>query len=88
MGLNENTAKLDQQLDNICKKLERVAIDTGNLPNGRLMFKSRNEEQEYLQYIEQFSWNDLKFSSKKSLAELVAVITKEMRAKDDQVKKQ
>jgi hypothetical protein len=45
MGLNENTAKLDQQLDNICKKLERVAIDTGNLPNGRLMFKSRNEER-------------------------------------------
>jgi hypothetical protein len=31
---------------------------------------------EYIDYIKTFRWFDLKYSTKKSLAELVAVITK------------
>lgn len=44
MGLNESSGKLDSQLDVICKKIERVALDTSNAPNARLTFKVRNEE--------------------------------------------
>jgi hypothetical protein len=29
MGLNETAAKLDVQLDQVCKKIERVALDSG-----------------------------------------------------------
>lgn len=48
------------------------------------MFKVRNnEETEYLEYIKTFSWWELKYSTKKSLAELTALITKEMRTRDD-----
>ena len=47
MGLNESSAKLDQQLDVVCKKIERVALDTGNNAGGRLMFKVKNEESKY-----------------------------------------
>jgi len=43
MGMNESTAKLDAQLDVICKKVERVALDNTNDPNKTtLTFKTRN----------------------------------------------
>jgi hypothetical protein len=31
---------------------------------------------DYLQYIKDFSWYEMKYTTKKSLAELVAIITK------------
>jgi len=41
MALNETSAKLDLQLDSICKKIERIALDTGR---GKLMFNNRDQE--------------------------------------------
>lgn len=76
-------------MDAVCKKIERVALDSGNDSKARLVFKVKNnEESEYLDYIKTFSWWELKYSTKKSLAELCALITKEMRTRDDQVKRQ
>lgn len=76
-------------MDAVCKKIERVALDSGNDSKARLVFKVRDkEESEYLDYIKTFSWWELKYSTKKSLAELCALITKEMRTRDDQVKRQ
>jgi hypothetical protein len=54
MGLNESAMKLDAQLDVICKKVERVALDSAPAPmlgqDGRhqkLIFKFRNEERKF-----------------------------------------
>lgn len=44
MGLAESSAKLDAQLDTICKKIERVAIDTAADPKIRLTFRMRGDE--------------------------------------------
>lgn len=44
MGLAESTAKLDAQLDTVCKKIERIALDTAADPKMTLTYKSRGEE--------------------------------------------
>lgn len=59
------------QMASWCSNPEMKSVSWG----ARLLWLTCLSE-DYLQYIEQFSWNDLKFSSKKSLSELVAVITK------------
>lgn len=41
----------------------------------------------YKEYIKTFQWNTLKYSTKRSLMELTAVITKNMRQSDEQIKK-
>jgi hypothetical protein len=86
MGLAESSAKLDAQLDTVCKKIERIALDNAADPKMRLMFKMRGDEgkffsrltrtAEYLDFIKTFQWYELKYSTKKSLAELCALITK------------
>jgi len=83
MGLAESSAKLDAQLDTVCKKIERIALDNAADPKMRLMFKMRGDEAEYLDFIKTFQWYELKYSTKKSLAELCALITKEMRTRDE-----
>ena len=41
----------------------------------------------YKEYIKTFQWNTLKYSTKRSLMELTALITKNMRQSDEQIKK-
>lgn len=41
----------------------------------------------YKDYIRNFKWNQLKYSTKRSLLELTALITKNMRQSDEQIKK-
>ena len=48
MGLNETAAKLDVQLDQVCKKIERVALDSADGGQMRqfLTFKNKVNNQE------------------------------------------
>ena len=93
MQLNESAQKLDSQLDQVCRKLEKVAFDTA--PDANLteltFYPNFNQKQNgskypycsdvpsvvsYKQYIKTFTWNTLKYSTKRSLLELTALITK------------
>jgi len=47
MGLAESSAKLDAQLDTVCKKIERTALDNAADPKMRLMFKMRGDEGKF-----------------------------------------
>ena len=104
MQLNESAQKLDSQLDQVCRKLEKVAFDTA--PDANLTeltyypnFNQRSNGSKwklpaltwflvtYKEYIKTFQWNTLKYSTKRSLMELTAVITKNMRQSDEQIKK-
>jgi hypothetical protein len=92
MQLNESAQKLDQQLDQVCKKLEKVAFDTSadaGLQELRYYehFNQQGGGQNYKEYIRNFKWNQLKYSTKRSLLELTALITKNMRQSDEQIKK-
>lgn len=87
MGLNESCGRLDTQLDALCKKIERTAFDTAGKEMHKLQFKTKTQhgdaQIEYVDYMKSFVWNDLRYSTKKSLTELCAVIQKEMKTRDD-----
>jgi hypothetical protein len=44
MGLNESSGKLDAQLDSVCKKIERIALDTSSDAKTKLTFKLRSDK--------------------------------------------
>lgn len=41
MGLNETASKLDAQLDVVCKKVERVALDSAEGTKTTLKYKNK-----------------------------------------------
>ena len=49
--------------------------------------RSQHPSVTYKEYIKTFQWNTLKYSTKRSLMELTALITKNMRQSDEQIKK-
>jgi hypothetical protein len=56
--MSDVALKLDAQLDVVCKKIERIAIDTfpPSLSQPRLKFNFQQNEIEYEDYIETFMW--------------------------------
>jgi hypothetical protein len=42
---------------------------------------------DYMTYIKGFTWNAAKYSTKRSLLELIAIIQKKMKDHDDMLKK-
>lgn len=90
MQLNETTARIDVQLDTVCKKIEKIEHDTrGDREGGNLMYKTNytGAGTPYKDYICNFKWEALKFPTKRSLNELTITIQKQMHQKDEQIKK-
>lgn len=90
MQLNETTARIDGQLDNICKKIEKIEKDTrGVQEQGEMMFKNNyaGDGIPYGKYIKEFKWDNMKFQTKRPLNELALTIQKQMLQKDEAIRK-
>jgi len=73
MQLNETTARIDAQLDGVCKKIEKIELDTrGDQEGGNLTYKVNyaGPGTPYAQYIREFKWESLRYPTKRSLNEL------------------
>jgi len=81
MQLNETTARIDGQLDTICKKIEKIESDTrGDQEGGNLTHRVNytGAGTPYSDYIRSFKWEALKYPTKRSLNELTIAIQKNM----------
>lgn len=92
MTLNENAQKLDTSLENVCKKIEKVSFETMKEPTNELQYIPKDRSgpsnpMSYRQYIMNFQWDHLKYSSKKSLNELTISVQKQMVRNDEQIRK-
>lgn len=90
MQLNETTARIDGQLDTICKKIEKIEHDTrGDQEGGNLTHRVNytGAGTPYSEYIRSFKWEALKYPTKRSLNELTIAIQKNMLQKDEQIRK-
>jgi len=90
MQLNESTARIDSQLDTVCKKIEKIEHDTrGDQESGNLTYKPNysGPGTPYGQYIRDFKWESLKYPTKRNLNELAIQIQKNMHQKDEQIRK-
>jgi len=77
MQLNETSGRLDSQLEVLCKKLEKIELDTrGDNEQGNLMYRVnyQNPGTPWGDYIRDFKWIDLKYPKKRSLNELTITI--------------
>jgi len=89
MQLNETAARVDAQLENVCKKIERVEMETRAVrAQGQQAAANHGREEHHLtykenyagngipyrRYIESFSWDTHKFQVKRTLNELVIAI--------------
>lgn len=86
MQLNESTARIDSQLDGVCKKIEKIEADTrGDQEGGNLSYRPNyaGPGTPYSRYIRDFKWESLKYPTKRSLNELSIQIQKNMIQKDE-----
>jgi len=77
MQLNESTARIDSQLDTVCKKIEKIELDTrGDQEGGNLTYRPNysGPGTPYADYIRDFKWESLKYPTKRSLNELTIQI--------------
>jgi|Transcript_24933 predicted nucleic acid-binding Zn-ribbon protein len=95
MQLNENAGRIDMQLEQICKKIEKVESETrairedgSRVSNLRYKENYSGEGIPYAQYLRNFKWDSMKHSLKRDLNELVTAIQKKMHQKDEEIRKQ
>jgi len=86
MALNETSAKLDNTLDKICKKFEKICFDTGSTDLRYHDSMDDSRIMSYREYIEQFKWDFRKYNTKLSLGELCATIQKKMKDNEALIK--
>ena len=96
MELLETFTKYEQQLDQSCKKNEKLFFELKeelNLDEDlnielNLGAQGGNQTREIAQYIAEFQWNDIKFMMRdKSLGVLGAAVANVQKSLDDKLKK-
>jgi len=91
MELMDTFAKYDVQLDQSCKKNEKMYFDVCNelkIGKAELWIElSRDKQMSVEQYIQNFKWDQNKFGTDKSLKLLGAAIMGKQRTADEKLKK-
>lgn len=73
-ALNEQTAKIDSKLENICRKIE-VTARLNPAVDHKLMFDGPNNTKVgYREYIQNFKWTNTRYSTEKTLTALIESI--------------
>lgn len=86
MALNESSSKLDNTLDKVCKKFEKICFETGSTDLRHVDPIDDTKILTYREYIEQFSWDFRKYNTKLSLGELCQTISKKMKDNESLIK--
>jgi len=101
MELNETLVKVDQTLEQTVRNMERIVFETEavykNAQQTQLIIKpfvevpvagkAERQQVDFLNYIQNFSWESIKYTQGRSLVEIAGNISEKMKATDNDIKK-